>query len=110
MKAYSDPAALRDALETAWSIETSTRWTKDVPALGQCGVTALVVNDLFGGDILKTPTPQGMHFYNRIGTHRFDLTASQFAEPVRYDDQVSSRAEAMADTSPEQYEALRARL
>lgn len=110
MQAYRDPAALRDALETAWSIETSTRWTKDVPARGQCGVTALVVNDLFGGDILTTRTPAGLHFYNRIDDRRVDLTAGQFAEPVSYDDRPASREEAMADTSPEQYEALRARL
>jgi len=110
MKAYSDPAALRDALETAWSIDSSTRWTKDVPARGQCGVTALVVQDLFGGDILKTPTAQGTHFYNRVGGHRVDLTASQFDAPVAYEDRPASRAEALADTSPAQYDALRSRL
>ncbi|MDN2582843.1 hypothetical protein [Aquibium sp. ELW1220] len=110
MRSYRDLPALRDALETAWSAETSTRWTKDVPALGQCSVTALVVNDVFGGDILKTRTPQGVHFYNRVGARRFDLTASQFDEPVSYDDLPASRAEAMADTSPAQYQALRSRL
>lgn len=110
MRAYSDPAALREALETAWSIDTSTRWTKDVPARGQCGVTALVVNDLFGGDILKTPTPQGLHFYNRIAGQRVDLTAGQFDGPVSYEDFPASRDEAMADTSPAQYRALRSAL
>ncbi|WP_187970527.1 YunG family protein [Aquibium microcysteis] len=110
MRTYRDPAALREALETAWSIDSSTRWTKAVPALGQCGVTALVVNDLFGGDILTTPTAEGMHFYNRVGGHRVDLTAGQFDAPIVYEDRPASRAEAMADTSPAQYHALRSRL
>lgn len=30
-----------------WSINSSSKWTQDNPANGQCGVTALVVNDLF---------------------------------------------------------------
>ena len=110
MRTYQDPLALFEALKTAWSAGTSTRWTRDVPALGQCSVTALVVHDIFGGDILKTRTPQGIHFYNRIGPVRWDLTVSQFACPIPFEDLPASRAEAMADTSPEQYEALRSRL
>ena len=41
-------------LRRSWSIETSSHWTHDNPASGQCGVTALVVHDKFGGEILKT--------------------------------------------------------
>lgn len=81
-----------------------------MPATGQCSVTALVVHDIFGGDILKTRTPEGIHFYNRIGTVRWDLTISQFAEPIPFEDLTASRQEAMADTSPEQYETLKSRL
>ncbi|MEB9972481.1 hypothetical protein P4K82_12925 [Bacillus cereus] len=38
----------------SWSIESSSKWTLNNPAMGQCGVTALVINDLFGGEILMT--------------------------------------------------------
>ncbi len=36
----------------AWSIESSSQWTIKNPTKGQCGVTALIVNDYFGGEIL----------------------------------------------------------
>lgn len=98
------------ALREAWSSGTSTQWTPENPAKGQCSVTSLVVQDLFGGEILKTQVPGGTHFYNSIGGARLDLTISQFDHSVRFDDALSSRAEALADTSLEQYSLLRRRL
>jgi hypothetical protein len=70
-------------------------------------VTALVVNDLFNGDILKTPTPGGWHFYNQINGKRYDLTESQFAEPIHYMDVPSNRKEAFQDTNKKQYNYLK---
>ena len=98
------------AMEKAWSSGTSTKWTPENPATGQCSVTSLVVQDLFGGDILRTQVPGGTHFYNRIGGARLDLTITQFDHSVTFDDALSSRAEALADTSLEQYFLLRHRL
>lgn len=49
-----DLAAFQTALEQAWSIETSSKWLPDKPARGQCSVTALVVQDVLGGDIVKS--------------------------------------------------------
>jgi hypothetical protein len=40
---------VRDALYKSWSLESSSKWTRENPANGQCGVTSLVVNDLLGG-------------------------------------------------------------
>jgi hypothetical protein len=96
------------ALLGSWSIQTSGDWLPDNPARGQCNVTALLINELFGGEILKTPLPEGDHFYNRIGGERIDLTASQFDAPVHYLDIASSRDEALAGTSIVRYESLRA--
>ena len=98
------------ALKDAWSSGTSSKWTPENPAKGQCSVTSLVVQDLFGGEILKTQVPGGTHFYNRIGGARLDLTISQFDQSVTFDDALSSRAETLADTSLEQYCLLRLRL
>lgn len=103
----SSPARLLPILRRCWSIETSGQWLPDNPARGQCNVTALVVHDLCGGEILKTQAPGGWHFYNRVEGERHDLTASQFAASVSYVDIVSSRAEALAGTEPERYAALR---
>ena len=36
-----------EALIKSWSIETSSKWTIENPAKGQCGVTALVVQDMW---------------------------------------------------------------
>jgi hypothetical protein len=93
-------------LREAWSMETSGTWRSDNPAAGQCSVTALVVQDELGGEILKTDVDGAWHFYNRIDGRRVDFTMSQFASPIGYDDLPSNRQEALADTSMKQYELL----
>lgn len=100
---------LREQLRSAWSIETSSKWRPDNPACGQCSVTALVLQDLLGGDILKTSVEGQWHFYNRIGGQRLDLTDTQFEQSLEYQDQPSSRSEAFEDTSAGQYEILKRR-
>jgi hypothetical protein len=89
------------ALRSSWSAQTSGGWRADNPAR-----TALSANDLFGGDILKTPLPDGDHFYNQIEGARIDFTAEQFDTPIGYVDLPSNRTEALAGTTLEKYEAL----
>ncbi|GAA0594764.1 hypothetical protein GCM10009416_36280 [Craurococcus roseus] len=105
-----DAEEVRRRLRRAWSAATSGKWRADAPALGQCSVTALLLHDRYGAEILSTPTPWGPHFYNRIGGERVDLTAEQFAAlgaaVPAYLDRPSGRGEAMADTTPEYYAAL----
>ncbi len=108
--ASSSLARFGRCLERAWSNQSSTRWRADNPALGQCGVTSLVANDAFGGEILKTRVEGGWHFYNRIDGRRVDFTASQFSDPLDYQDVASDRSDAFADTNAQQYDALTARL
>ena len=95
------------ALSYSWSLKTSEQWTPRNPARGQCNVTALLLNELFGGES-EAPLPEGDHFYNRIEGERVDLTDSQFAAPPDYLDVASNRSEALAGTSISNYEALRA--
>lgn len=71
---------------------------------------AQVVQDLFGGEILKSETPSGVHFYHRIEGKRQDVTASQFDRPIAFNDTPSNREEALSDTSLAQYAALKAPL
>ncbi|MBI3512597.1 MAG: hypothetical protein HY060_00745 [Proteobacteria bacterium] len=104
------PLELYEKLRAAWSSETGARWRADNPACGQCSVTSLVVHDALGGDILKTDVDGAWHFYNRIAGRRWDLTMSQFERPIGYDDLPSDRAEALADTAPERYALLKARV
>ncbi|MGN8231021.1 YunG family protein [Paenibacillus polymyxa] len=101
---------LEKALFQAWSLESSSKWTANNPAAGQCGVTALVVQDRLGGDILRTWLDSGWHYYNRIGEDIIDFTRSQFSILPQYQDVYSNREEAFSDTNPEQYAALNRRL
>ena len=49
------------------------------PTYGQCAVTAMLVNKLFGGDIRKIHVSGGgTHYFNVINGQIFDLTRDQF--------------------------------
>jgi hypothetical protein len=98
---------LRTALMKSWSIASSSKWTAHNPAKGQCGVTALVVKELLGGDIRKTRIGDAWHFYNVIGGVRYDFTASQFDGEIEYGDLPSNNEEAFLDTNDEQLSYLR---
>ncbi|WP_243521608.1 hypothetical protein [Bacillus pseudomycoides] len=100
-------AQIQEILMQSWSIETSSKWTLENPAKGQCGVTALVIHDLFGGEIKKTQVGEGWHFYNVINGKRYDFTATQFFEEIAYMDIPSNKEEAFADTNERQYHALK---
>ena len=98
---------LARALPKSWSLQSSSKWSAENPAKGQCGVTALVVNDLLGGEIKKTKLPDGWHFYNYINGKRCDFTVSQFRAAIAYMDIPSNRVEAYADTNDQQYSYLK---
>ncbi|WP_426426171.1 YunG family protein [Bradyrhizobium genosp. A] len=68
----------------------------------------MLVHELFGGELLKTPLPAGDHFYNRIEDRRYDFTASQFDEPIAYLDLPTSRADAEQGATSDQLAELRA--
>ena len=82
---------LAAAIRTAWALDTcdpvdAGDWSPANPSRGQCGVTALIINDLLGGelliaDVLRTDgTRQGVHYWNQLpdGTE-LDLTRDQFS-------------------------------
>ena len=96
------------AIERCWSRATASVYTSANPAKGQCSVTALLAQDWFGGDILKTRVGDAWHFYNFVKGERLDFTASQFDDPILYEDIESGRDDAFTDTTPMQYRALRA--
>ncbi|WP_431202553.1 YunG family protein [Bradyrhizobium betae] len=103
-----DPDDIQRALREAWSLSTSSQWTPHNPAAGQCNVTSLLIHELFGGELLKTPRPAGDHFYNRIGGERYDFTASQFEQPIAYVDLPTDRADAERGATSDQLAELRA--
>lgn len=85
----ADLAALRRALVRAWVRQTSAdppHWSHANPAWGQCAVTALVVQDFFGGVLLRCETSGGSHYWNRLSSDQeVDLTRQQFGDGVTID-------------------------
>jgi hypothetical protein len=76
-------------IRAAWSADTSANpeeWSKDNPALGQCAVTALYVQEVFGGTLQRVAVfGGGSHYYNRIdGYGDVDLTRQQFPDAQQF--------------------------
>ncbi len=69
-----------------WRIETCaprlrTDWSEANKTLGQCSITAFLVQDIFGGEVYGILRPGGnYHCYNVIGGKQYDLTIEQFGE------------------------------
>ena len=53
------------------------------PAKGLDSIISLLIHDIFGGEILKTPKKNGWHFYNRIEGKRIDFTRSEINIPEK---------------------------
>ncbi len=101
-----DKADVLDRLGRAWSALSSPKWQASNPARGQGAVTALVIHQIYGAEILKTPVNGQEHFYNSFGGERIDFTECQFDGPVDYLDHPSSRDEALFYVTAEEYEHL----
>ncbi len=104
---YETPADFYHTVKRAWSAETIPDAFDPLnPCRNQCAVTALATQHLFGGEIFKTATKGGTHFYNRIDGRYWDLAADQFDEPIPYDNSPSSTEEAHEHATPAQLAAL----
>jgi 8-oxo-dGTP pyrophosphatase MutT (NUDIX family) len=80
---------IRTAVREAWGPDTCdpkgfAEWRADNPGRGQCGMTAMVVQDLLGGELVLgevqvVGSKVGHHYWNQLpdGT-LVDLTADQF--------------------------------
>lgn len=80
------PQQLYDALMHIWCEYTCAprlreKWSAENPTLGQCSITAFLVQDIFGGTVYGVLRPGGnYHCYNVVGDAVFDLTSEQFGE------------------------------
>jgi hypothetical protein len=114
---------IESVIRQSWSLETCdpadvADWTPSNPARGQCGSTALTVQDLLGGDLLlaevRRPdgSRQGYHYWNRLsGGVDVDLTAEQFSpEEVVQNPEVVHRPPGVPKRAAEQYLLLRSRV
>lgn len=87
-------ARLEESIRAAWSAETSDRpgeWTTENPAFQQCDVTARVVQDYLGGDILVAGVildgrRVDRHAWNRLPSGlELDLSREQFLRGEQFE-------------------------
>lgn len=115
-------ADIESAIRASWARDTCDDvdvedWSPDNPARGQCGVTALVLHDLLGGQIADAEVRdgervQGRHSWLRTsGGVDVDLTREQFSatETVGVP-QLYERPQRRPQRCAEQYERLRTRV
>ena len=116
---------LIDAIQDTWSYETSnnTEWRSENPSLGQCAVTACVVQDYLGGEIYNSVAtfPEGKiesHYFNVVEGEIIDLTKQQFPEETIFSEgeaktkgHNSTREYCLSfETTRKRYEILKARV
>ena len=89
-------------------------WSEDNRTLGQCSITAFLVQDIFGGRVYGILRPGGnYHCYNVVDGHVFDLTSEQFGgEVLSYQDNPEQFREVhfAKEEKRLRYELLKARL
>jgi hypothetical protein len=111
-------AELESAVRAAWSRETAEDtelWSEENPAIEHCGVTALVVRELLGGEILVAGVVRDgrrvcRHAWNRLPSGlALDLTREQFREGERFEEPAVTEPLAV-DRYPDRYALFRSRV
>ncbi|MER7414694.1 MULTISPECIES: YunG family protein [Streptomyces] len=118
------PVLLTDierAVRSSWGADTCTpdhrpHWNAGNPARDQCGVTALVLHDLLGGELLRGEVLVAgervdFHWWNRLADGlEVDLTREQFAPHEHVTEGVAVPRPARIVRLREEYELLRDRV
>ena len=60
-------------------------WNEENKCFGMCTITALIVQDYFGGKLCKMKVGDTLHYFNLIDREIVDFTASQFENKVEYE-------------------------
>ncbi len=82
------PRDYYDLLERVWTEETCTPrlrggWSPENRTLGQCSITAFLMQDIFGGKVYGIPRSDGnFHCFNDVDGCVFDLTSEQFGDEI----------------------------
>ncbi|MBQ7064667.1 MAG: hypothetical protein IJM90_07245 [Firmicutes bacterium] len=110
---------LYDKLLKCWRADTCAPrmradWSEANPTLGQCSITAFLVQDLLGGRVDGILLPDGSyHCFNVVDGHAFDLTSEQFLPQILDYSNVTEQFRETHFASEEKrlrYELLKARL
>lgn len=88
-QSIKSPCGLYDILSEIWCADTCAprmrkEWSRENKTLGQCSITAFLVQDIFGGRVYGILRPDGnYHCYNVVDGCCFDLTSEQFGEEAK---------------------------
>lgn len=114
---HEPPTFLVTAIRQAWAADTSydpDRWSPANPAWGQCAVTALIVQDALGGELVRGVAAETTHFWNELPDGSVvDLTLEQFGTAPPHFSHVDQTARDYVLAWPEtvnRYELLAARV
>ena len=103
---------LTKILQSSWSVDTArtpSEWNESNPARGQCVISSLIVQDYFGGELIRYKvTGEGIdetHFCNLLdGDILVDTTVSQYQtvvsqtrKPEKLDGFASTQERLLAD-------------
>ena len=83
-------------------------WSPENPSYGMCAITALIVNDYFGGEIAKIYVDNDSHYFNLIDNQIIDLTSEQFGHEIDYTGyKVVKRQDILTDDTRKRYNVLK---
>jgi len=112
---------LEKVIRESWNRDTCypgcvDQWNPENPSFGQCAITALVVQDYFGGELLYCK--HNHHYWNRLpNQEEVDFTRIQFPDvTIICVDDIKSRAyvlqskAAIKARTPQRYELLKSRV
>ena len=80
------PCDYYDLFSRIWLADTCAPrmradWSPENKTLGQCSVTAFLMQDIYGGKVYGIPLEEGgFHCFNVVGDCVFDLTSEQFGD------------------------------
>ena len=83
-------------------------WKRENPYIGMCAITALIVQDYFGGDIAKIKVDGISHYFNFIQDQVVDFTVKQFSKVIFYHDyRIVDRKDILTEDTRKRYELLK---
>lgn len=89
-------------------------WTESDPTLGQSQITAMLVNELFGGEIYETDIDGRAHYFNKIDGRYVDLARDHYDElfaAVPYENGKTTEEKALvSEEVADRYEMLKKKI
>ncbi len=111
---------LEAAIRASWgpdTCHTPEQWSPDLPERAQCGTTAMVVQDLLGGDLVEAKVYRNgqhveYHYWTRLPSGvDVDFTGAQFGDGFEVGEpEVRPRNKPMPPQHEAQYLTLAARV